>query len=174
MKTSISMTKNNTDLSRLFLVCPDCFIEQKIRNKYGNNSFFLTALGTVFYIDSFEYAEEVNTFLSCKDIKELIIVNDTRCTFIKNTLGVKNNQTKVEQRLAELYLKNYDSFETIESKVDQRTHLEKLNIYRQVHELRQTAFLSSKIKNGDIEVKGLIYNRDMDEFTEITIDFSAE
>jgi carbonic anhydrase len=168
------MNKTDTHISRLFLICPECSIEQKIRNVYGDNSFFLTALGTVFHIDSFEYAEEVNMFLSGEDVKELIIVNDVKCTFIENTLGSKNHQTKAEQRLAELYLKHYDSFDAIESKADKAIHLAKLNIYRQAYELTQTAFLNSKIEHGNIEIKGLIFNRETNEFTDVTVDFLTE
>jgi len=48
----------------LFLICPVCYIENAIRDRYGVDSYFLTALGTVFNLYEFEYAEEVNQFIT--------------------------------------------------------------------------------------------------------------
>lgn len=64
---------------KLYLVGSDCHIEQAIRQSFGNGAYFLTALETVFDIFQFEYAEEVNPFLSNETISEIIIVNNIQC-----------------------------------------------------------------------------------------------
>jgi len=158
-------------MKRLFLVCPDCYMEQKIRVKYGSDSFFLTALGSVFHMDNFKYAEEVNSFLSGEDVLHIYIVNDISCTFIKNTLSSDiNYKTKAEIALAELYLNNIDSLEELNSDDEKALHLARLNIYRQANDLRNTAFLGTKIESNQIALKGLLYHREKKEFTEIEVD----
>jgi len=151
------------------LVCPDCFIEQTIRKHYGPDSFFLTALGSVFHIDSFEYAEEINSFLSGEDVLHIYVVNDVQCTFIQNTLDTKNHQTKAEQKLAQLYLENYDDFEELKTDGDKAQKLALLNIERQVKDLSETAFIGTKISDGQLTVKGLLYDRTKGEFQELTL-----
>lgn len=155
--------------NRLFLVCPDCFIEQTIRKHYGPDSFFLTALGSVFHINSFEYAEEINSFLSGEDVMDIYVVNDVQCTFIRNTMTIQNHQTKAEQKLAQLYLDNLDDFEDFTSDEDKAKHLALLNIKRQAKDLSETAFLGSKIQDGSLRVKGLLYDRSKEEFKEISL-----
>lgn len=153
---------------RLFLVCPDCFIEQTIRKHYPD-AYFLTALGSVFHIDSFEYAEEINSFLSAEDVLNIYVVNDVQCTFIQNTLTTKNHQTKAEQKLAQLYLENYDAFEILKSDKDKARKLALLNIERQVEDLSETAFIGTKISDGRLTVKGLLYDRTKEQFQELTL-----
>jgi len=144
---------------KLYLICPDCHIEQSIRQKFGNNSYFLTALGTVFNITEFEYAEEVNQFINSETISEIIIVNDIQCTFICNTINKdKNHNTRAERELEKLMINNNSKFDSIE-KVEQNKLLAKLNIYRQYYELLDVAFIGNKINDEIINVSGLIYNR---------------
>ena len=68
----------------LFLVCPDCHIEKTILDKFCKNCFLLTALGSVFSIEGFEYAEEVNQATTNFDIEVVYLVNDCECRFIHN------------------------------------------------------------------------------------------
>lgn len=154
---------------RLFLVCPDCFMEQKVRAQYGSDSYFLTALGAVFHMDNFQYAEEVNAFLSGEDVKDIFIVNDVKCTFIQNTLSTKNHETKAEQKLAQLYLDNYDRFEELSSDEEKKEKLALLNIKRQAKDLLEVAFIGTKIRDHQLTVKGLLYNRKTDTFKEVSL-----
>jgi len=144
---------------KLYLICPDCHIEQSIRQTFGNDSYFLTALGTVFNMTEFEYAEEVNQFINNETISEIIIVNDIQCTFICNTINKdKNHDTRAERELEKLMTNNNSKFDSIE-KIEQNKLLAKLNIYRQYYELLDVAFIGNKINDEIIKVSGLIYNR---------------
>ncbi len=143
---------------KLYLICPDCHIEQSIRQKFGNDSYFLTALGTVFNMSEFEYAEEVNQFINNETISEIIIVNDIQCTFICNTINKdKNHDTRAERELEKLMTNNNSKFDSI-GKVEQNKLLAKLNIYRQFYELLDVPFIGNKINDEIIKVSGLIYN----------------
>lgn len=155
---------------KLYLICPDCHIEQAIRQKHGSDSYFLTALGSVFDISEFEYAEEVNQFINNETISEIVIVNDVNCTFISNTIVKdKNHETKAEKVLQQLMLNNRSSFIQSEQ-ADQKKLLARLNIYRQAYELLEVAFIGNKITDGIIDLSGLIYNRENSEFEKLKLE----
>lgn len=155
---------------KLYLICPDCHIEQAIRKKYGSNSYFLTALGSVFDISEFEYAEEVNQFIKNETISEIVIVNDIHCTFIRNTIeNDKNHETNAEKVLQQLMLNNTSAFNQCEQS-DQKRLLARLNIYRQAYALLDVTFIGNKITDGIINLSGLIYNRENYEFEKLKLE----
>ncbi|MCH3884512.1 hypothetical protein [Tenacibaculum aquimarinum] len=84
-------------------------------------------------------------------------------------MTIQNHQTKAEQKLAQLYLDNLDDFEDFTSDEDKAKHLALLNIKRQAKDLSETAFLGSKIQDGSLRVKGLLYDRSKEEFKEISL-----
>jgi hypothetical protein len=75
-----------TSEAKLYLICPDCHIENIIRSEFGEDSYFLTALGAVFNMSEFRYAEEVNHYINKLDISEIVIVTDVDCTFKKTVV----------------------------------------------------------------------------------------
>jgi len=159
----------NSEEIKLYLICPDCQIENAIRHKFGNDAYFLTALGSVFDISEFEYAEEVNQFINKEIIKEIIIVNDFDCTFIINAIKKQgDHNTKAEKELLLLQNTNISEFRNLDYE-EQKITLVKLNICRQAYALLDVAFIGNKIKDGSINVNGLIYNRKMSFFEKIIL-----
>ncbi|MDP4710607.1 MAG: hypothetical protein NWS63_05390 [Saprospiraceae bacterium] len=155
----------------LFLVCPDCQLEQKIRSAYGENSYFLTALGAVFERCEVTRAEELNQFLLAEDIHDIYVVNDTDCTFMKNAICREHNfHTRAEAVLKLLLRKNKalqeDPCCTVEEKAKR---LAQLNIFRQSIDLMDTAYIGHKIQDHDLELHGLIYNRTTQVFEEVAM-----
>lgn len=154
---------------KLYLICPECFIEEKIRREFGNHTFFLTALGTVFNMTNFEYAEEVNDLLNRESISDICIVNDVECSFLKNAC-TKNHpsNTRAEQVLNSLYESNEDKFESLRPEQQQKI-LARLNIIRQAKELIKIPIIGNKISNQTIKLSGLLYDRKAQEFEKLTI-----
>ncbi len=154
---------------KVYLICPDCHIEQALRNEFGQDAYFLTALGSVFDFSEFDYAEALNHFINREMISEIIIVNDTNCTFIKNTICKENNcNTKAEQELKKLQKNNAEKFAPLDTN-KQKELLTKLNIYRQAYELLDVAAIGGKVDDGLISVSGLIYNRDNSRFERLIL-----
>lgn len=152
--------------TKLYLICPDCHIEQSIRQKYGSNSYFLTALGAVFDVSEFEYIEEVNRLINNKTISEIVIVNDIHCTFICNTIEKdKNHGTRAEEVLENLIVNNSFRFRKI-GLIEQT----RLNIYRQGYDLLNVAFIGNKIVDRVIGLSGLIYNRKNSIFEKLKLE----
>jgi len=158
-------------MSKLFLICPECFLENAIRNVYGKNNSFLTALGTVFDSNDFEFAEEVNGLITNEGIHQIYILNDFNCTFIKNIInGGQNLNTKAEEVLRSLFDKHEIEFNDVDDLTENtKVKLAKLNIHQQAKELLELAFIGNKIRDNEIELIGVIYDRKLDEFDEFII-----
>jgi len=160
-------------MNKLFLICPDCYIEQPIRNEFGDNCFFLTALGTVFDLTSFEYLEEINQFIVRENIQQIYLVNDSSCTFIKNAVeGDVKFDTKAEKVLLDIKsssseIKNLSTDEQKCSKIAE------LNLKRLAYELTESAFIGQKIDDNAIELKGVLYDRASKQFSELSFDFKS-
>ena len=154
---------------KLYLICPDCCIEEKIRLEYGNHTYFLTALGSVFNMANFEYAEEVNDLLNRESISDICIVNDIQCSFLENTFTKKfQSNTRAEQVLNSLYESNEARFESLRPEQQQKI-LARLNIVRQAKELMKIPIIGNKISNQTIKVSGLLYDRKAQEFEKFNI-----
>lgn len=157
-------------VKKLYLICPDCHIEHAVK-EFDEDVYFFTALGSVFDFSEFFYAEMLANFIIEDKVSDVFIVNDSNCTFLKNTVCKDNNyNTTVEQQLASLQLNNSERF----SESDKNHQLEllaKLNIYRQAYELLDLPLVNSKIGCELKSVSGLIYNRNSTRFKQINLDF---
>lgn len=157
-------------MNNLFLICPDCYIEQAVRNNYGDDSFFLTALGAVFEMDKMEYAEEVNQFIISEDVGSIYIVNDIYCTFIQNPLtGNREYNTKAEKVIQSIIKRNERDISSIIELKGKAKKIAALNIRRQALELLDVPFIGDKIRDFRLKIFGLIYDRVSKEFEEFRI-----
>lgn len=155
---------------KLYLICPDCHVEQTLRNEFGREICILTALGSVFDFSKFDYAETLNHFLNREMISEIVIVNDVDCTFIRNTICKGNNyNTEAERELSKLKKNNSERFAHLGTG-QQKELLARLNIYRQAYELLSVAFVGNKIDDGYLSTSGLIYNRDTLKFERLILE----
>lgn len=155
---------------KLYLVCPDCNVEHAIRQHYGHEAYFLTALGSVFDISAFKYAEEVNEFIVDYDINEIVIVNDIQCVFIRKVINKETkHETKAECELHRLHAFNKIQFDDL-AILQQMKQLAHLNIYRQAEALLDVAFLGNKIRDHKIKLSGLTYNRSDLNFESLNLD----
>ncbi len=156
-------------MNRLFLICPDCYLEVPLRKIFGENSFFLTALGIAFDLDNFETLEEVNQFIMAENINEIVLVNDHQCTFVKS--AIKNEirfNTKAEKILIEIANSDED-IKSIENETLKCKQISKVNLKRLAYELTESAFIGNKINDGEIVLKGIIFNRADNSIQETTV-----
>lgn len=161
---------NNTN--KLFLICPDCYIEPTIRKVYGDEIFFITALGTVFDIENFHYAEEVAQFISGADVMDIYIVNDVECSFIQSALQQKElYDTRAMHVLLDIVNRREEDISRLANPDQQAAFVAKTNILRQAYELTEVAFIGNKILDHKINVKGLIFDRKLQTFTDVPVVF---
>ena len=153
---------------KLYLICPDCNLEENIRREFGNHTYCLTALGSVFNISDFTYAEEINHLLNREGISDICVVNAIHCSFLANAITQKENyNTRPEKVLRELYESNLDRFDSLRLSQQQKI-LARLNIYRQVKELIRTPIIGNKIREHSINVSGLMYDRTDQSFERLS------
>lgn len=101
---------------KLYLVCPECYIEKAIRNEFGPDVYFLTALGTVFDLLNVNYTDALAHFITREMIAEITIVNDPACTFITNVIAQEEPHTSAEHTLKKLYANNSEKFALLGAK----------------------------------------------------------
>ena len=152
--------------NKLFLICPDCYLEDRLRKHFKGNLYFLTALGAIFDISEADYTESISNFLARERIQAIYIVNDCSCTFIQNVVHQnKKITTRVEVVMQELLDENdLDALEETEKLV-------LLNIKRQAQAFRESAFISYKLENQEVELKGILYNRAQDKCIEVLLEY---
>jgi carbonic anhydrase len=157
--------------AKLFLICPDCHLENEIKRHFEGNLFFLTALGSVFNTSELSYASCINEFLVNENIYEIIIVNDCSCSFIQTVLNNgKGFDTAAEEVLKVLHLACHIEI-CAERKLSRKAFkLAELNIKQQAQSLKETAYIGNKIENRVIGLKGVIYEREKNIFAEINLD----
>ncbi len=142
----------------LFLVCPECNIEQTIRKKFGDSGLFLTALGGVFHINEPEFINEFNSFLEREQISCIYIVNDTGCTLLENAILNNNQSLPAVKELIELMLQNRGRV------INTTLRLAKTNILKQASNLLSIKNVRTKISEGELIIKGIVYFRKTNTF----------
>lgn len=156
--------------NKLFLICPDCQIDHFIKEKYGNDIFFLTALGAVFNFNEVNYIEAIADFMERESIAEIFIVNDTSCRFIKSILEKeKGYGTYAEHVLLNLLIDNYSNIMVSSSLMDKKKTLMELNIQRQALEILSNELFLPQIVQAKIRLKGLITTKAENKIKEVNV-----
>ncbi len=141
----------------LFLVCPECNIEQSIRKRFGDSGLFLTALGGVFHFNEQQYVNEFVSIIDREQISCIYIVNDTRCTILNNAINkIQPLPNPASATLEDLIEQNKGRI------VNTSLKLAKINIIRQAKELMQLEEIRNLVEQEYLIIKGLIYLRNTD------------
>jgi hypothetical protein len=157
--------------NKLFIICPFSCLDKFLRNKFGNDIYFLTCSGAVLQCDDFEYISEVKRFILREKIKTIYIVNDTSCRFINGI--IKKNKLyglRSERVIEALYVEHYLSDFKNQSLLVQQNKLAEFNIKNLAHELMNSFLLGGCISELDIEIKGLITSKQYKLYKEIQIE----
>jgi hypothetical protein len=145
---------------KLFFICPIAQLENKIRDKYGDEVYFMTALGSVFQTHNIDFTEEVCDFIRREAIEEIYIVNDTNCPFIQNVLFENRSfQSTAEEALIKLLIENYSLINAKTEIIDKVKCLMELNIQRQIDHFTSNTLLNNLIQSNGIEIYGLIHSK---------------
>lgn len=156
--------------NKLFLICPASQTEALIKEQYGQEVFFLTALGAVFSFQDINYVEALECFLKREAIEEIFIVNDTSCPFIKSILEQeKGFGTKAEQVMLDLFIDNYSIIMAGTSLADKKKNLAKMNIQQQTLEILSNELLLSSITQTQIKLKGLVSTKEKGRLEEVKL-----
>jgi len=142
----------------LFLVCPFNHSESLVRSLHREESYFLTAPACVFNCQDIDYANAIASFLTNKDIQQIVVVQRVECRFLKNALYLKpESNLNAEKVLASLVQSHYLEFTAVKSMVEKQEKLARINIDRQMQEIFEHDILRSTIIRRKIRLSGWLF-----------------
>lgn len=154
----------------LFLVCPFSNMENFIRQKFGQDVFFLTAMAGQSQLDELRYTEAVLELIEREQISELFLVNDTSCRFLNALLAGKPlHGSTAETTLEQLLVDNYFEIKAAATRSAQLKKFAAINLKTQLQEMENNALLKAWIAENRLEIKGLITTKAEDEVLEIQL-----
>jgi hypothetical protein len=149
---------------KLFIICPDCFLDNYLQKYFGDNVFFVTASGIVVNTNDLSTIEGFCDFLETENISEIYVVCEISCIQLKNIL--KHNKPHgfyFEEVLVDLFVDNYFEISAKQSEREQLTVFAEKNILRQINELHECEMFSNTCAELGIEMKGLLLDKKMHE-----------
>jgi carbonic anhydrase len=156
--------------NKLFLVCPFSCMESFIRAKFGEDVFFITAMGTIFQLKETHYLESVKSFIARENIAEIFVVSDTSCRFINNALtNAKNSGSYSEKVIQKLLNDNYAHVMHEKTTEQQQLKLAELIVGYQSAEIKKSNIFQQQIIQKEIKIKGLITTQKTDQIIQLTL-----
>ncbi|HSW55077.1 MAG TPA: carbonic anhydrase [Ignavibacteriaceae bacterium] len=156
--------------NKLFLLCPFSCMENFIRNKYGDDVFFITAIGTIFQFQETEYLESIKDFINRENITEIFVVSDTSCRFINNALTNENNTGGYSETVIKNLLKDNYAFVMKEKTVEQQQiKLAELIVNYQAAELKKPNCLQQQIIQNKILIRELVTSKKANQIIQLTL-----
>lgn len=156
--------------NKLFLICPAAGLEPFIREKYGKDVLFLTALGGVFDFTKIDYLEAIAGFINREAITEIFVVNDTSCPFMESVLEKKEGYgTEAEQAFLHLLIDNYSHIMQKPTKTDKKKSLARLNVQQQALEILMNELFLQQIAGAEIALKGLVTSKKENKLMEVNV-----
>lgn len=154
--------------NKLFITCPFSCMESVLRNKYGNDVFFLTCSGAILHYEEYEYLEAIKDFFLRRNINTIYFVNDTSCRFINGIIKKsKLAGLPAETIMEDIYLDNYQLNFKGQPLFNQQIKLAELNIKMQATEMFNSTIIGNPISLYNIEIKGLVTSKDKNLFKQI-------
>ncbi|MDO8951384.1 MAG: hypothetical protein Q7U86_02105 [Draconibacterium sp.] len=154
--------------NKLFFICPFSQLENFIREKYGDDVFFITAMGTIFQFDETEYLESIKDFINRENITEIFVVSDTSCRFINNALINENNTGSYSETVIKNLLKDNYAFVMKEKTIEQQQiKLAELIVNYQASELLKPECFQQQIIQNKILIKELITSKKTNQIIQL-------
>lgn len=151
-------------MRKLFIVCPECCLENDIRLYFGENCYFITALGAVAALFEPSYLKYIERFIEKENIQQIYFMQDLECCFIDT--GAYSTKprfnTTAEQKLINLRKANIKK-ETTSFTLKMR--LCELNIYNSATSwIEKSNYFETKISKNELSIEGIIYHRVCQDF----------
>ena len=157
MAKRYKLKKLNILGNKLFLICPFSQMETFLRNHYGGEIYFATAMGSLFKFDDKDYFNYFKHFIQRSNITEINLVVDTSCRFLNNVLTQEQDyNTNTEKELLSVFLKNYEDIVEHTAINKKQQFLAELIIKYQTDKLLNISFFESLIRQNLITLRGLI------------------
>jgi len=139
---------------KLFLLCPLIQGEMYLKEKFGNDCLFMTALGSVFDLHNNAYTESIIHLLLQEDITEIFHVHDIDSPFLKSVVDKKDTYNSTPHQLLDtLFSENYYEIMQESNKIGS---LALIHMKHQANFILQHPKLASILKENKIALQGLL------------------
>jgi hypothetical protein len=161
--------KRNPGANRkLYVVCPFSFTESLLREKYGDEDYFLSCNGAVLSYSDSAYLQAIGDLLIREEIRTICFVQDTSCRFLNGAIR-KSVQfgLNAESLMGEIFAEQCEPRIEGMPLWDKQRMLADLVIKSQVQALLQSEELGGLALSRRIEVMGMITSRERKVFEEV-------
>lgn len=156
--------------NKLFLVCPFSCMENFIRKKYGDDVFFLTAMGNIFQFEESEYLETIKDFIERENIKEIFVVSDTSCRFLNSALKNETGYDSYSETVIQNLLRDNYALVMNEKTIEQQQiKLAELIVNYQASELKKSGCFQQEIILNKILIRELVTSKKTNQIIQLTI-----
>jgi hypothetical protein len=149
---------------RLFIVCPFSQLETFLSARFGETSYFLTAAGSVLFLEPIKFTNALEDFLIREAIEEIAVVNEWSSVFIRNALNEELEPViETAQILHKTYLQHREDILSDNTFENRCRQLAFLNSRRQLSELLKNVSIGKIIQSKNIQLKCLVVHRRQNE-----------
>ena len=153
--------------NKLLLVCPFSMMENFIRERYGDDVFFITAMAAVLHFDG-EEISAIKKYIKKEKIQKIIIASDTSCRFINRALkNEKELGSYSETIINKIILQNRAALTKTNSEEEKQKIIANSIVKNQVQEICNPDLFLSEILKNKIAVMGIITTKSNNELTEL-------
>lgn len=147
--------------SRLFCVCPDCFLESEIDAQFEGDNYFITSLGADFYYSD-EFVDTVKLMILKQHVQEVIFVWVQSCRFNQgDTREFPYKISKFNRSLIDLLDSNGIVIAHHPNDVSKNYELKLLH---EISPRLETNLIKSPELDHDISIKVVQYDRNKSSF----------
>jgi len=153
----------------LYLICPECCLEETLRRHFRGRNFFLTMLGAVFDLANYSFGDSIQNLLDEQNIDEINVINDLNCSFFKNAIEPDD---RINEFYAAKVIKEVESAYHVANDPLLNAHqklkrMAEINVWEQMDRLKYVPQISDLMVKKNISVKGFTYDRHQDIFQEV-------
>ncbi|MDQ3142743.1 MAG: hypothetical protein M3Q56_10915 [Bacteroidota bacterium] len=151
--------ENANAQNALFIICPFCQLEKYLRNKYGEELYFLTSTAAVFNFNDDEVSA-IKDFLIRENVKDIYLVNDVSCNFIEEAITNKKEfGLHCEKELRMLVQNSISLIESQGSLEAKKEFLAENNVLKQLEYLKTEKIFKQEIEDLGIKIHGIITDK---------------
>jgi carbonic anhydrase len=146
-------TTGNHESVRLFIVCPFCQLEHVLRNRFGNDIYFITETASSLQFSQSEIGI-IKNFVKNEKINHIHVVCDISCNFYEEVInGDRDFNIPAVRELRKLHN------ELLPPAKRTKEELIKHNILKQLAYLSSEEIFKSELDNSTIKISGMLIDK---------------
>jgi carbonic anhydrase len=155
---------------KLILVCPDCRLENVIKNKFEGQVYFMTAFGAFLEPNEDSFRETLINIIEEKKIDQIILISDSMCSAFEKYFNMNGTLLDFEGNHLMSTKSKFQSLLKLERDVKEKKKiLTELVLVDQAEKLYRSEYLNGMIKSGKLAINAYSFNQANDQFDQLLI-----